>query len=127
MGNFSDETVEAIWQKAKVIDGNDSKIKRKDVCDAWIKRDQYGKETEYGWEIDHALPVQKDGKDDIENLRPMHWQNNRTKGDDFPAYTRKITSEGTKNIESEKMLNINDSTKKDLKRLYPNNKHTKNL
>ncbi len=38
-----------------------------------------------GWEIDHIKPVAKGGGDELSNLQPLQWQNNRKKGDDFPA------------------------------------------
>jgi len=32
---------------------------KKDACGASIEKDGFGKETEYGWEIDHIVPVSK--------------------------------------------------------------------
>ena len=40
----------------------------------------------YGeWEIDHIKPVSKGGGDELSNLQALQWQNNRKKGDDYPA------------------------------------------
>ncbi|WP_417736098.1 HNH endonuclease [Rosistilla oblonga] len=39
-----------------------------------------------GWEIDHIVPVSKAGTDQLSNLQPMHWQNNRVKGDTWPNW-----------------------------------------
>lgn len=86
-GSFSDETKLEVWKKAQIVDGQDSTRIRKDHCNAWIKWDNYGDITEngYGWEIDHIKPVVRGGVDDLFNLQPLQWQNNRKKGDDFPA------------------------------------------
>src|SRR5690606_3321455 len=35
----------------------------------------------FGWEIDHILPLSRGGTDDNNNLEPMHWTNNREKAD----------------------------------------------
>ena len=39
------------------------------------------KSYNYGWDIDHILPLSKNGSNDNNNLEPMHWQNNRDKSD----------------------------------------------
>jgi 5-methylcytosine-specific restriction endonuclease McrA len=44
----------------------------------------YGITSTYGWEIDHIKPVAKRGGDEITNLQPLQWENNRRKGDDYP-------------------------------------------
>lgn len=85
--SFSEQTKLAVWNKAQIASGYDSSKTRKDHCNAWIKWDSYGNTTEngYGWEIDHIKPVAKDGGDELSNLQPLHWQNNRKKSDDYPA------------------------------------------
>ena len=57
----------------------------------------------------------------------MNWQNNRSKGEDFPSYRTAVTADGDKNISSEKELTVNDATLKRLKKLYPNNQYLKNV
>jgi hypothetical protein len=50
-------------------------------CDGrWIRLDEYGKLSDYGWEIDHAHPVGLGGSDHTFNLRARHWRGNRSAG-----------------------------------------------
>lgn len=85
--SFSEETKLAVWNKAQIVTGTDSTKRRKDRCGAWINWDQHGNTAENGngWEIDHIKPVAKDGGDELSNLQPLQWQNNRRKADDYPA------------------------------------------
>ena len=83
---FGAATITAVWQKGIAVPGYDSRYIRKDRCGAWIKYADYGTIGEYGWEIDHIEPVAAGGGDALSNLQPLHWQNNRHKGDNFPAW-----------------------------------------
>lgn len=85
-GSFDLITINAVWNKAQVVFGCDPNKLRKDSCGAWIRRDQYGQTTENGWEIDHDKPVSLGGSDDLSNLKPLHWSNNRHKGDRWPSW-----------------------------------------
>jgi hypothetical protein len=123
MAKFSEEKIETVWNSANAIDGVDSTEWRQDACNAWINRKSYGQETIYGWEIDHILPIAKGGTDHTENLRAIHWKNNRSKGDDFPNYESSVTSEGNKNIYRDESKEINKDTILKLRIIYPNNKH----
>lgn len=60
---------------------------RFDDLGAIIKMSEYGKETEFGWSVDHMLPLSRGGNDNIENLQLLHWSNNKLKGNDFPTYS----------------------------------------
>lgn len=89
-GSFNDATVEAVWQKGASVPGYPNY--RTDKCKALMQRTQYGDtSSKYGWEIDHIKPVSKGGTDDLGNLQPLHWENNRHKGDDWPGFTCKVT------------------------------------
>ena len=87
MADFSDELIEQVWQKAKIVSNNNPDIFRQDYAGAWIRRDLYReRNTKYGWEIDHCKPTSKGGSDDPENLYPLHWRNNQKKGNDYPKW-----------------------------------------
>lgn len=98
MTTFKEETKLAVWNKAQAISNNNPAIWRKDQCGAWIGWDFYGnRSSQYGWEIDHIIPVSKGGTDALSNLRPLQWENNAARQDD--RLYCKITSQGNKNVE----------------------------
>lgn len=77
--SFSDEMIQKVWEKGKIIGDNDPTTWRQDECGAWIGRVYYGnRNSEYGWEIDHISPG---GSDALSNLRPLQWKNNTDKSD----------------------------------------------
>ncbi len=78
--SFSEQQIEDVWQKGQTVAGNSPAIWRKDQCDAWIRRTEYGnRNSQYGWEIDHISPG---GSDELINLRPLQWRNNLDKSDE---------------------------------------------
>ena len=50
-----------------------------------MKFGEYGDtNSEHGWEVDHIVPVALGGSDELNNLQPLQWKNNRTKSDTYP-------------------------------------------
>jgi hypothetical protein len=98
---FTQAEIDAVWEKAIIVTGIDPDIWRKDYAGAWIKKSEHGdtsNELGSGWEIDHCKPVAKGGTDDLYNLYPLQWHNNRDKSDDYPKWHTGVSSEGNKNI-----------------------------
>ena len=84
---FTPAEIQAVWEKGRVIRGENPALYRQDQCGAIIFRSSYGKRTDMGWEIDHKNPVSRGGTDNIRNLQPLQWANNRRKGDSYPKFT----------------------------------------
>ena len=71
------KTIQAVWNKGKVVRYLDSKTWRQDDDGKRIKRDEYGnRESDYGWEMDHIVLKKDGGKDVMKNLRPLYWKTN---------------------------------------------------
>lgn len=87
---FDEATIQAVWNKGTAVNGYDAAKYRRDACGAWMQRDQYGQTAKYGWEIDHIKPVSQGGPDDLSNLQPLYWENNRHKSDSYPNWTCKV-------------------------------------
>jgi hypothetical protein len=77
----SDASIDEVWRKGRIDLRYDPNRFRQDTFGTWMQRSEYGKTSDFGWEIDHMIPVAKGGGDHINNLQPLHWRNNRRKAD----------------------------------------------
>ena len=71
-----------IWDQAFVIDDPrySPELWKLDAGGQPIYWYDYGKHTEFGWEIDHIVPLSCGGESYISNLQALHWRNNEAKG-----------------------------------------------
>ena len=94
--SFSDQVIQAVWQKGDIVPSYDPNVWRKDQCGAWMRKGHYGnRDSKYGWEIDHIKPESDNGSDELSNLRPLQWENNASKQDG--RLTCPVTASGTSN------------------------------
>ena len=89
---FDEATKQAVWQKGRAVTGYDSTQFRKDICGAWMEYREHGNvKSLLGWEIDHIQPKADNGSDELHNLQPLNWENNRHKADNFPNWSCKVS------------------------------------
>ncbi len=75
---FDSDKIGEVWRSISDCRGYQKCI---DPWNREIHRNEYGKETKYGWNIDHVFPVSRGGTNKIENLQPLHWKSNDEKSD----------------------------------------------
>lgn len=75
---WPDSRKDAVWLKGRIIANFPASVWRHDACGSVMRYSDYGETTEYGWEIDHIDP---NGADELWNLQPLNWLNNRRKSD----------------------------------------------
>ena len=119
MEEYNEELKQIIWEKGIVEPGFDPNLARKDACGAWMLRNQYANiDSDFGWEIDHVYPRALGGTTIEENLRPMQWKNNRSKGDDYPSYTACMRAVNNENEQVDEQYTVNESLQKKLAQIY---------
>ena len=124
---ITDDLKNYLWDNAFPVEDYDQDLYRHDACGAWIVKQKYGDRTSpYGWEIDHIFPqsrlkdrnVMQEEIDDRRNLRALNWQNNDSKGTDYPSYHAKVRAEGNKNVIDDRELVVNTDTQQLLQGLF---------
>lgn len=118
MANFSIDIINQVWEKGTVVQGYNKDNYRQDACGAWMEKSKYGTQDIHGWEIDHVYPIAKGGDDDFINLRPMNWQNNKSKNNSYPSYQCLVRAKEGKNIASEETRVINSNLQSELSQKY---------
>ncbi|MDD2331206.1 MAG: HNH endonuclease signature motif containing protein [Candidatus Cloacimonetes bacterium] len=82
---YTPDEINDVWYKGTYDSGYGAMERRIDSYGIIIQRNRYGDTTSlYGWEIDHIIPLAEGGKDDITNLQPLQWINNRKKARIYP-------------------------------------------
>lgn len=129
MKDFTEQELDSIFNKASEINGCDPNEWRLDASGAIIRRSSYGSDDElYGWEVDHIVPqsfledndVPDDLIDDDKNLQPLNWNNNNSKGDDYPDYWIVVEADELQesNVSVNKEKTISVMKQNELKELY---------
>ena len=77
MADYDEVTILLIWDNATVIPGRDPRTWRRDAYGNLVLFAAYGnRDDDFGWEIDHIVPVADGGTDDDVNRRALHWRAN---------------------------------------------------
>jgi 5-methylcytosine-specific restriction endonuclease McrA len=71
----------AAWNNASKALGYHPDVVRRDAYGWYMRWSDYGnRNSDYGWEIDHTVPLAVGGSDSHLNLRALHWRNNASRG-----------------------------------------------
>lgn len=123
---YSEEFRRRIWEKGVIDPRYPKEQVRKDACGAWIVWSDFGKhDSPFGWEVDHIYPkalyklnnATDSNIENIENLRPLHWKNNQSKGANYPTYQAAVKADGDRNRDYVSTFEVNAEIQKTLKRL----------
>ena len=127
MCEITEELRKQVWEKGQIVEGYDSTKVRKDSCGAWIVFDKYNdRNSIFGWEIDHIYPLKKlrDRNipekiiNSIENLSPLNWLNNKSKGTDYPVYHGSVRAKDNKNERGDYQFEISKELIETLNNLF---------
>ncbi|HVO23233.1 MAG TPA: HNH endonuclease [Candidatus Margulisiibacteriota bacterium] len=74
-GKLVDEKL-AVWKKGSIICGHDPSEWRMDRYGGLIRFAEYGQTSVFGWATEAIDP---NGSEELPNLEPLYWRNNRRK------------------------------------------------
>jgi 5-methylcytosine-specific restriction endonuclease McrA len=77
-----------VFEKAKEVVGKDPKVYRQDPYGNIIYLYSHGKSTKMGWDVDHIIPIQRGGSNDIRNKQALSTHINRSKQDSLVKKSR---------------------------------------
>ncbi|GMO34219.1 MAG: hypothetical protein Ta2B_14710 [Termitinemataceae bacterium] len=69
-------TITEFWEE-EFRDKNEAR----DFSGRLVRKNEYAKKTEYGWTIDHILPLAMNGPDSWDNVQIAHYLTNEEKAD----------------------------------------------
>ncbi len=124
---ITEELKKEVWAKGIAVEEYPEDKVRKDACGAFMLYEKFGnRQSPYGWEIDHICPISileglnisSDDIDNIVNLRPMNWENNNSKGDDYPSYSSVVTAGEDCNIRKEEAKIVNVQIQEEIRKFY---------
>jgi 5-methylcytosine-specific restriction endonuclease McrA len=94
-------TKDNVWEKGHTVPNFDESKYRKDDAGAWILYSDYGNtDSIYGWEIDHITSIDHNGENNLSNVRPLQWKNNRAKNSGRLTKSKwAVTARGNENVE----------------------------
>lgn len=127
--DYSEDQKLEFWRNANIVEGENEDEVRRDASGAIMRYSEYNnRDSLYGWEIDHIYPralleaagVPEDLIDNHANLRAMNWQNNVSKGNDYPRYSTVVKAVGNVNIETNGSRIVNATKQEELRELYKN-------
>ncbi len=108
MTSANESLINTVWEKASIVKGFNPDMWRKDFAGAWLLRDQFGLSSDYGWDICLLVPASHGGTNDIDNLYPIQWENQRRKSNHFPVFKTAVTAKGEKNVHMELLWKIQE-------------------
>ncbi|OGA26637.1 MAG: hypothetical protein A3I01_10610 [Betaproteobacteria bacterium RIFCSPLOWO2_02_FULL_65_24] len=81
MAAMNKELMDAVWEHGRAMPEADPSTWRQDACGAWLRREQFGHDAEFGWKIER---ISIEGAETPDNLRPFHWRNHYDLGTGAP-------------------------------------------